>query len=500
MRDSNAELVRLSRSGDRAAIRTIHDRYCGRLYDHGSAVLRDSDAAASVLIDTFMLAFVELHRLRDQAKLEPWLFALARVQLLSRPRSQLHPPEPDNRFAPLLTRARALAWEAISWFPRRDRILLDLHVRQRLERGDLADAIGASPPHALSRASRLEARTNRLVGAILVAHLARDCSELVHVPVHAYDPRVTMRRYTHHVDRCRACSTARLELPSATELVASIPADPEPPELRGEALERVHLVLRELEVSTAELSDEPFGDPVLAPVPTGPTPLDDPVGASGFEPSEYDAPLEEQIDDDLGYGGYDLILELTPPPVPLERDGFPGPLFPERARLVAAAAAFVMAIVALAVVFDFRGVGSGSPRLFAEVAPPRSAPSTPPTTVPATTVPAPTTAGDLVAPTVSNLNTTYACIDPTQPTTDALATVTDDRALESVDLIVEHEVLGATRKQMFLQGGQYRASIGPYSSAGRITWRVEASDAAGHLTTREGPLVAAELETCSAGP
>ena len=87
MLSTNEELVQAARSGDRAAIRTIHDRCCGRIYDHCSAVLRDPDLAAAVLLDTFMLAFVELYRLRDPAKLEPWLFALARDQMLFQPRS-----------------------------------------------------------------------------------------------------------------------------------------------------------------------------------------------------------------------------------------------------------------------------------------------------------------------------------------------------------------------------------------------------------------------------
>ena len=113
---TDADLVAAARSGDRVAIRTIHDTYCGRLFDHCSAVLRDPDTAGEVLVETFMLAFVELHRLTDPAQLEPWLFALARDQMLYRPRSPLLPPQrgvvddlPDE------ARARALAWEAVSW-------------------------------------------------------------------------------------------------------------------------------------------------------------------------------------------------------------------------------------------------------------------------------------------------------------------------------------------------------------------------------------------------
>src|SRR5262245_58063106 len=53
---TDADLVVAARSGDRVAIRTIHDTYCGRLFDHCSAVLRDPDTAGEVLSETFMLA------------------------------------------------------------------------------------------------------------------------------------------------------------------------------------------------------------------------------------------------------------------------------------------------------------------------------------------------------------------------------------------------------------------------------------------------------------
>ena len=48
---------------------------------------------------------------------------------------------------------------------------------------------------------------------------------------------------------------------------------------------------------------------------------------------------------------------------------------------------------------------------------------------------------------------------------------------------------------MTASGGQYVAEIGPYQADGTVTWTVEATDAAGNPTSRQGPLIAAR-STC----
>lgn len=487
---TETDVVIAARSGDRAAIRTIHDTYCGRLYDHCSAVLRDPETAGDVMLETFMLAFVELHRLEDPTKLQSWLFALARDQMLYRPRSPLLPPDRDDTFDPLPARARAIAWEAGAWFPRRERIVLDLHLRQRLRRQDLADAIGASIAHATALSSALEEKLDRLVGALLVARLAPECPELTIFAEHAFDPRVTMRRFAHHVDRCPRCSAARCDLPLPTELIASVPAESEPAELRGEALEGVHVMLRALESSDGKSSaDEPA--PGLALISDPFEELDDFDDLDeNPEDEQYDEVASDEVDYQDAEDDYDVVSELTPPPVPLRKNGFPNALFPERRRMVALVAAVAVGIVALALGFDTRGTGSQGTRLIAAEANETTLPTTPPPTVPSSTaVTAPTAPADTTAPSVTDLATTFACIGPKQPTTDAVATVSDDHTVRSVDLIVTHEVLGSTRKRMSADGGQYRAQIGPFTNDGTITWTVEATDDDGNVGTAEGPPV-----------
>ena len=81
---TDAELVSSARSGDRGALSEIYDGYADRLYDLCASVLRDPEDAFDAMVDTFVLAALELYRLRRPEKLQPWLFALARQQLLGR--------------------------------------------------------------------------------------------------------------------------------------------------------------------------------------------------------------------------------------------------------------------------------------------------------------------------------------------------------------------------------------------------------------------------------
>jgi hypothetical protein len=105
-----------------------------------------------------------------------------------------------------------------------------------------------------------------------------------------------------------------------------------------------------------------------------------------------------------------------------------------------------------------------------------------------------TVAADTTAPSVPSLATTFACIGPAQPTTEALATVTDDGAIKSVDLVVTHDVLGSTRHHMLASGGQYRAELGPYSEDGSILWSVAATDQDGNVGTNTGRTVGVSQE------
>jgi len=513
----------------------MYDGYADRLYDLCTSVLRDPEAAFDAMVDTFVLAALEMYRLRRPDKLEPWLFALARQQLLGRdiPTGVDEHAEFDEA-AGVATGdgAGAIVWEAASWFPGKDRILLDLHARQPLDNQGLADTLGVSPPHADALVRDLDEKMERELSALLVARLARpDCARMKSL-VQSEDnthPDKWLRHVAVHVDVCRTCSPLRAEQPRAIPLIAAVPAEPAPPEVRDEVLDRVDLlwsVLGPPEWTAAVLGHPAPALPddarvrVTDPVPPvdAPEELAPPSEASAAatidEAGEEAAPVDsaatpagaegvdaaesERTPPPPDYDAYDEVEGLMPPPPRLRRSGFPRSMYPQRRRLVRAAVFLLAGLFAAAIVVNFRGFGHETRAFSPEVKAAAAHEQPPPTTAPPTSTP-PTTAApgpDTRAPFVYNLATVFGCIGPRQSTTSALASVVDPGGhLATVDLVFASPGTGETRRRMTASGGAFDAPIGPYTADGTITWQVTATDDAGNTATVGGPSVAASA-TC----
>jgi DNA-directed RNA polymerase specialized sigma24 family protein len=510
---TDAELVASARSGDRGALSEIYDGYADRLYDLCASVLRDPEDAFDAMVDTFVLAALELYRLRRPQKLEPWLFALARQQLLGReiPMGVDEHAEVDGATGKASDGAASIVWEAASWLPGKDRILLDLHARQPLDNRRLADTLGVSPPHAAALVRDLDDRIERQLRALLVARLARpgcpNMKKLIADEDEAHPDR-WLRHVAAHVDVCKTCSPLRDDQPSTIQLIGEVPAEPAPPEVRDEVLDRVDLLWSMLgppEWTAAVLGQSMPDVPTAATGDATPPPTRDTTPPPTGEPTEpveiaaeaeVAAPAEREVEPAAHeYDAYDEVESLVPPPPRLRRNGFPGSMYPQRRRFVRAAVIVIAALLVGAAFANFRGFGGGTRSFAAEVKtaaarnqPPPTSP--PPTTAPpvATTAPGP----DTRPPFVFNLATVLGCIGPRQQTTSALASVIDPGDhLASVDLVYTDSSGTETRKKMTPTGGAYEAPIGPYAGDTTITWMVVASDQAGNSATMAGPSVAA---------
>ncbi|HYV58488.1 MAG TPA: sigma-70 family RNA polymerase sigma factor [Acidimicrobiia bacterium] len=534
---TDAELVASARSGDRGALSEMYDGYADRLYDLCTSVLRDPDAAFDAMVDTFVLAALELYRLRRPDKLEPWLFALARQQLLGRdiPMGVDEHAEFDEA-AGVATGdgAGAIVWEATSWLPGKDRVLLDLHARQPLDNQALADTLGVSPPHAAALVRDLDDKLDRQLSALLVARLARpDCERMKRL-IQGEDeahPDKWLRHVASHVDVCRTCSPLRAEQPKGIRLIAEVPAEPVPPEVRDEVLDRVDLLWSALGPPewtaavlgepTPDLPDTTTGETTAAAAEEAPAApreeqLDAPTGASAAaatdEAGEPNPPVEvapappadearaghggesEGASPELEYDAYDEVEGLVPPPPRLRRSGFPRSMYPKRRRLVRAAVIVLAGLFAAGIVINFRGFGRETRYFAAEAKAAAARQQPPPTTAPPTSAP-PTTAAagpDTRPPIVYNLATVLGCIGPRQATTSALASVVDPGDhLATVELVYVDPSSGETRRRMTATGGAFAAPIGPYTSDGTITWQVVSTDEAGNTSSAQGPSVAA---------
>lgn len=295
----DAALVLSARTGDRAALAAIYDRYGDRLHDFCWSILRDRHEAADAFHDAFCIAAQRLDQLRDPSRLRPWLFAIARHEALRRAkaRGRQQPtedvgemsgasPADDAELDRSVRQEEAvrLVWDAAAGLSERDRVLLDLNVRQGLEGQELAEAVGVEPSHAYVLLSRLRDQVERSLGALLVARHGRDdCSELARV-LKGWDGRyspLVRKRVARHVDGCDVCGDRRRVMASPLALLGAMPLLPAPASVRDWVLGDLDLIaFGPGEPGVAE----PAAEPGAAPPAAGPA--DPPAEPPADPPAE----------------------------------------------------------------------------------------------------------------------------------------------------------------------------------------------------------------------
>jgi RNA polymerase sigma factor (sigma-70 family) len=254
----DAALVEAARAGDKAAFAAIYDRYADRIHDFAASVLRDRQDAADVLQETFAAAAQHLTELRHPHKLRPWLFAIARHEAFARIRQRRravpvedvpdvlvpdteHPgPRPYDD-----AELRELVTDAAAGLDDRDRVVLELHLRQHLAGQELADAVGVTEGHAGVLLHRVKQRFERSVGAFLVARSrSGDCPDLDALLATwdgSFSPLVR-KRVARHVEGCDVCGERRRRLVSPLAALAAVPLVPAPAAVRDRVLDRVQFV------------------------------------------------------------------------------------------------------------------------------------------------------------------------------------------------------------------------------------------------------------------
>lgn len=255
---SDAELAVAAAAGDREAFAGIYDRYADRLHDFCIGMLRDRNAAADCVQDTFCTAATRLDSLRDPDKLRPWLYAIARNEALrcirARRREQPSDELPDatsSEPGPDALAARSelaeLVAQAAGGLSERDRTVLELTYRHGLDGPELAEALGVSAASARTLTHRLRETVERSLGALLVVRNARaghGCAELAS-SVQDWDGQFTVltrKRVARHIDSCGTCETARATLVNKEALLGAAPVFvPAPEGLRERTMDNIQL-------------------------------------------------------------------------------------------------------------------------------------------------------------------------------------------------------------------------------------------------------------------
>ncbi|WP_173083190.1 RNA polymerase sigma factor [Phytohabitans rumicis] len=230
-------LVAAMVAGDPRGLDGAYRRYAPRLYAYCRATLRDADAAADAVQDTFVIAGRRAGQLREPERLLPWLYAIARRECLRqiRDRRRESPAELDDTTADTAdlgagvraAEVRELVHAAAAGLGDGDREVIELALRHGLSAADIGAVLGVSANHAHARLSRARSQLERALGVLLVARAAA-CPGLREL-VPGWDGRLTPRlrkRLGRHVDGCARCVASRAALLSPAALLTGYVAAP----------------------------------------------------------------------------------------------------------------------------------------------------------------------------------------------------------------------------------------------------------------------------------
>ncbi|MGN9909154.1 sigma-70 family RNA polymerase sigma factor [Phytohabitans sp. LJ34] len=230
-------LVAAMVAGDPRGLDGAYRRYAPRLYAYCRATLRDADAAADAVQDTFVIAGRRAGQLREPERLLPWLYAIARHECLRhiRDRRREVPAELDDASADTAdlgagvraAEVRELVHAAAAGLGDGDREVIELALRHGLSVVDIGAVLGVSGNHAHARLSRARFQLERALGVLLVARAAA-CPALREL-VPGWDGRLTpllRKRLGRHVDGCARCLASRATLLSPAALLTGYVAVP----------------------------------------------------------------------------------------------------------------------------------------------------------------------------------------------------------------------------------------------------------------------------------
>lgn len=223
-----------------AGLSAAYDRYAASLYGYCHSLLVYPADAADAVHDTFIVAWTKILCLREPDRLRAWLFAIARHECHSRPRSGAVPaPGTDpvqaishGDDAPVGdAELQYLVQAALTGLEPAERELIELNLRCELEAADLADILGVPRGQAQTMATRACSRFTKLLDMLLAAWSARGQCPGAAVLLDDWDGTLTTalsKRLASHIRRCSVCGRIKhrdIRAMMLTLLPAAVPPD-----------------------------------------------------------------------------------------------------------------------------------------------------------------------------------------------------------------------------------------------------------------------------------
>ncbi|MEO7195099.1 MAG: sigma-70 family RNA polymerase sigma factor [Pseudonocardiaceae bacterium] len=250
---------------DPSGLAAAYDTYAERLHAYAWSILRDHDAAADAVHDSFLIAGQRISGLRDPERLRPWLYAIVRHECLRQLRTrgrnvelteaeQVRDESVDLDAGLRTEQHRELIWTAAAGVSPKDREVLELSVRHGLEGAELAAALGVSTNHAHALLSRARQNLERALTVVVVSRTGRrDCADLDGLLI-GWDGELTplwRKRIARHIEKCEACGGTKRREVRAVALLATVPFVALPIALRDRVLSSADLKLVDFHTTLA---------------------------------------------------------------------------------------------------------------------------------------------------------------------------------------------------------------------------------------------------------
>ncbi len=244
--------VRRALAGDQAAFAALYNRYFNRVYDFLARMLRDRAAAEDVTQETFIQAMTALKSLKKPEGFKSWLFTIARNQALNRlergkrvvampttitddgEELTLDLVDEDRQADPALPvldqELASLVWEAARGLDERSYSILDLHVRQGLDSGEIAEALGVTKGNAYTMLSRVKDRFEESLAVLIVSRRGRqECDILQSIVADVTRFTAEVRdQVGKHIKACEICTATRRKVVVPFNIISGLAA-PLPP-------------------------------------------------------------------------------------------------------------------------------------------------------------------------------------------------------------------------------------------------------------------------------
>ncbi|MFC5187025.1 RNA polymerase sigma factor [Actinomadura harenae] len=234
-------LVEALRARDPGAPAAVYDAYAERLYAYSWMRLREQDAAQAAVSDALVVAEAQIERLRDPALFRPWLYAITRLECDRRePEQDRMPDLPVASHDQDDVDQRLLAWRAVLALSRRQRELLDLHVRHELAFDDIA-RVTRAPAKRVEEELELagEDLETALVAEILAGQGPFGCGErgwLLRARRGELTP-LLRERLVLHAGECEECAAFKPRTVSAARVFRVLPWAPLSDDMRKRVLD-----------------------------------------------------------------------------------------------------------------------------------------------------------------------------------------------------------------------------------------------------------------------